>query len=68
MNCPACAGTGVCDACSGYGYFPASPESETDRVECVVCDGGTECPDCTPTDNSNHDENALPGVLEMSHR
>ena len=49
MNCAACAGSGICDACGGYGYFPDSPETDYSGTDCTVCEGGSECADCHGT-------------------
>lgn len=71
MTCGACSGSGICDACSGYGYFPDSPETDYSGTDCIVCDGTCECADCdgdgtTDTDTTSTDEqDADMGVLEM---
>lgn len=49
MTCETCSGSGVCDACDGYGYLPDSPETDYSGIECVVCDSTTECADCEGT-------------------
>jgi hypothetical protein len=71
MNCAACAGSGICDACSGYGYFPDSPETDYSGTDCTVCDGSSECAECLGTGDNTTDadysteEGAHAGVLEM---
>ncbi len=71
MKCAACAGSGVCDACSGYGYFPISAESDYSGADCLVCDGSCECAECdgtghtTTTTNISSTDQAATAVLEL---
>jgi hypothetical protein len=70
MNCTACAGSGICDACDGYGYFPDSPETDYSGTDCTVCEGSSECADCHGTGDTHTDttdQDAFVGVLEMRH-
>jgi len=63
MTCEGCSGSGVCDACSGYGYFPDSPETDFSGTDCIVCDGTCECADCdgdgTTDTDTDMDENDI---------
>ncbi len=72
-TCDGCAGSGICDACSGYGYFPDSPETDYSGTDCTVCDGTCECTECdghgiavSDTDPEfDNNEDADAAVLEM---
>ncbi|WP_141279091.1 hypothetical protein [Pseudonocardia hydrocarbonoxydans] len=71
-TCDGCAGSGICDACSGYGYFPDTPETDYRGTDCTVCDGTCECTECdghgstdSDTDPGVDDEDAAMALLEM---
>jgi hypothetical protein len=45
-SCGECAGSGHCDACSGYGTQPESFPGAGDDIECEVCSGDGQCAEC----------------------
>jgi hypothetical protein len=47
MECPQCRGSGACDPCDGYGFYPDSYPGAGDGPECEFCDGSGECPACS---------------------
>ena len=48
-NCQECLGSGACDPCDGYGFYPDSQPGAGDGPECEFCAGSGECPTCRPT-------------------
>ena len=46
QNCQECNGSGACDACDGYGFYPDSYPGAGDGPECEYCDGSGDCADC----------------------
>lgn len=56
MRCDGCRGSGACDACSGYGYFPDSHENDYSGTSCIVCDGSGNCTECDDTDEGEIDD------------
>jgi hypothetical protein len=46
MNCTQCCGSGACDPCDGYGFYPDSSPGAGDGPECDRCTGSGECPEC----------------------
>ena len=46
MTCKECSGSGACDACDGYGTYPAVDPLENDGPECDVCSGDGLCAAC----------------------
>jgi hypothetical protein len=46
MRCDECSGSGACDPCGGYGYYPDSYPNAGDGPECDVCDGAGICVGC----------------------
>jgi hypothetical protein len=46
MNCAGCNGSGSCDPCDGYGFYPDSSPGAGDGPDCEVCDSLGCCPDC----------------------
>ncbi|GAA1187503.1 hypothetical protein GCM10009608_24050 [Pseudonocardia alaniniphila] len=49
MVCAECTGSGACDPCDGYGFFPDSFPNAGDGPECDVCEGTGTCPECFGT-------------------
>ena len=49
MNCAGCSGSGSCDPCDGYGFYPDSSPGAGDGPDCEVCDSSGCCPDCHGT-------------------
>jgi hypothetical protein len=45
-NCQGCNGSGACDPCDGYGFYPDSYPGAGDGPECEYCAGSGDCPDC----------------------
>ena len=48
-NCQECGGSGACDPCDGYGFYPDSYPGAGDGPGCERCAGSGECPDCHAT-------------------
>ena len=48
-RCRECYGSGACDPCDGYGFYPDSYPGAGDGPECEFCDGSGECPTCHAT-------------------
>ena len=48
-KCAECHGSGACDPCDGYGFYPDSYPNAGDGPECERCTGSGECPDCHGT-------------------
>ncbi len=46
QNCQECNGSGACDPCDGYGFYPDSYPGAGDGPECEYCAGSGDCPDC----------------------
>ncbi len=46
QNCEECNGSGACDPCDGYGFYPDSYPGAGDGPECECCAGSGICPDC----------------------
>jgi len=46
QNCQECNGSGACDPCDGYGFYPDSYPSAGDGPECEYCAGSGNCPEC----------------------
>ena len=46
QNCQECNGSGACDPCDGYGFYPDSYPGAGDGPECEFCAGSGICPDC----------------------
>ncbi len=53
MNCQGCNGSGACDPCDGYGFYPDSYPGAGDGPECEICEASGCCPDCHGTGTSN---------------
>jgi hypothetical protein len=49
QNCQECHGSGACDPCDGYGFYPDSYPGAGDGPECEYCAGSGDCPDCHGT-------------------
>ena len=49
QECEQCRGSGACDPCDGYGFYPDSYPGAGDGPECEFCEGSGECPDCQKT-------------------
>ncbi len=53
MDCPEvcteCHGSGACDPCDGYGFYPDSFPNAGDGPECDCCIGSGDCPECHGT-------------------
>ena len=49
QECEQCRGSGACDPCDGYGFYPDSSPGAGDGPECEFCDGSGECPTCRAT-------------------
>ena len=45
-KCQECNGSGACDPCDGYGFYPDSHPGAGDGPECECCTGSGECPHC----------------------
>jgi hypothetical protein len=45
-ECLECHGSGACDPCDGYGFYPDSFPCAGDGPECVVCVGSGDRPEC----------------------
>jgi hypothetical protein len=45
-KCQECNGSGACDPCDGYGFYPDSYPGAGDGPECECCTGSGECPRC----------------------
>jgi len=45
-NCQECNGSGACDPCDGYGFYPDSYPGAGDGPECKYCAGSGDCPNC----------------------
>ena len=52
QNCQECNGSGACDPCDGYGFYPDSYPGAGDGPECEFCAGSGCCPDCHGNGNS----------------
>jgi hypothetical protein len=48
-NCQECNGSGACDPCDGYGFYPDSYPGAGDGPECEICESSGCCPDCDGT-------------------
>jgi hypothetical protein len=44
--CEQCQGSGACDPCDGYGFYPDSASGAGDGPECDCCNGSGACPTC----------------------
>jgi hypothetical protein len=53
QNCQECNGSGACDPCDGYGFYPDSYPGAGDGPECEYCTGSGDCPDCHGNGNGN---------------
>ena len=53
VNCEECNGSGACDPCDGYGFYPDSYPGAGDGPECEICEASGCCPDCHGTGTSN---------------
>ena len=51
VNCEECNGSGACDPCDGYGFYPDSYPGAGDGPECEICESSGCCPDCHGTGN-----------------
>jgi len=62
VNCRGCNGSGACDPCDGYGFYPDSYPGAGDGPECEICESSGCCPDChgTGTSNAREDRNREP--------
>ena len=49
MDCAGCSGSGSCDPCDGYGFYPDSSPGAGDGPDCEMCDSSGCCPDCHGT-------------------
>lgn len=47
--CENCSGSGACDACDGYGYFPPIDGTNGEGPECDTCFGDGMCVECCGT-------------------
>ncbi len=47
--CTECHGSGACDPCDGYGFYPDSFPNAGDGPECDCCTGSGDCPECHGT-------------------
>ena len=52
-NCQGCHGSGACDPCDGYGFYPDSYPGAGDGPECEICESSGCCPDCHGTGTPN---------------
>ena len=52
-ECEQCRGSGACDPCDGYGFYPDSYPGAGDGPECEFCTGSGECPTCTGNENDS---------------
>ena len=43
VECEQCGGSGACDPCDGYGFYPDSYPGAGDGPECEFCTGSGEC-------------------------
>ena len=48
-KCGECYGSGACDPCDGYGFYPDSHPGAGDGPECDCCAGSGDCPECHGT-------------------
>jgi hypothetical protein len=46
QKCQECSGSGGCDPCDGYGFYPDSYPGAGDGPECEYCTGSGDCPNC----------------------
>ena len=46
QHCQECNGSGACDPCDGYGFYPDSSPGAGDGPECEYCTGSGDCPGC----------------------
>ena len=46
MDCTECNGSGACDPCDGYGFYPDSYPGAGDGPECECCGGSGNCSEC----------------------
>ena len=46
QECEQCRGSGACDPCDGYGFYPDSYPGAGDGPECEYCTGSGDCPGC----------------------
>lgn len=44
--CPACDGSGLCEACLGAGTTPDAGPAPDDSRTCPACGGSGLCPEC----------------------
>ena len=62
QECEQCRGSGACDPCDGYGFYPDTEPGAGDGPECEFCTGSGECPTChtaqpaMPTAMTTHTE------------
>ena len=54
--CSECHGSGACDPCDGYGFYPDSHPDAGDGPECDRCNGSGRCPECHGDGISNDSE------------
>ena len=58
QECSECHGSGACDPCDGYGFYPDSYPGAGDGPECEYCGGSGGCPNCHGNSNSTISTNA----------
>lgn len=46
QRCSQCRGSGACDPCAGYGFYPDSYPGAGDGPECEYCAGSGDCLGC----------------------
>ena len=46
MVCTECGGSGACDPCDGYGFYPDSSPGAGDGPDCECCGSSGACPEC----------------------
>jgi len=46
QECEQCRGSGACDPCDGYGFYPDSYPNAGDGPQCEYCAGSGDCPVC----------------------
>lgn len=62
MQCAGCSGSGACDPCDGYGYFPDSFPNAGDGPDCQICDSSGVCPECHGAGNQTGTDSIDVGV------
>ena len=64
-DCQGCHGSGACDPCDGYGFYPDSYPGAGDGPECEICESSGCCPDCRGT-GASHARGQVSGTEQGS--